>query len=467
MHGHLLGTIGAGERVANPESIELPAGYEIEALVTGLNYPAAIAWEPSGAMLIAESWPPYGVALEMEPRILRRRPDGSLEPLAGGFELPISDIAMHRGTLYVSHRGRISVVDNGRLRDVIAGLPSWGLHQNTGLAFDGAGRLYFGQGTVSNAGVVGPLELGYLMAAGRVRDCDIPGEAVVLTGKSYDVSDPVTGEVRPTGAFLPWGTPAVPGQRLPGPEPGKAASGAILSAGPDGTDLRVYAWGLRNPYGLAFAPDGRLFVTNQGARPLDPRPIAGDVDGLYEVREGTWYGWPDYCGGVPVSDERFRQPGGRRHEPLLANHDELLRGRPHPPQPVAVLGQQAGAAGFDFCRDPRFGFAGQAFIAEFGPLLEPREQGSGPCAPGGHRVVRVDPVSGAASDFAINRSRLPASLSGNTGGLERPIAARFGPDGCLYIVDSGVVHYSEEARGWVAVPATGIIWRIAHSGIPV
>jgi glucose/arabinose dehydrogenase len=237
-----------------------------------------------------------------------------------------------------------------------------------------------------------------------------------------------------------------------------------MTAGADGSDLRVYAWGLRNPYGLAFAPDGRLYATNQGARPLEPRPIAGDVDGLYDVQEGAWYGWPDYCGGAPVTDERFRQPGAPPHAPLLANHAELLRGRPRPPQPVAVLGQQVGAAGLDFCREPRFGFAGQAFVAEFGPLLDPGEQGSGACAPGGHRVVRIDPVDGAASDFAINRSRLPDSLSGNTGGLERPVAARFGPDGNLYVVDCGVVQYSEEAGGWVAIPATGIIWRVTHSG---
>ncbi|MDI7276836.1 MAG: PQQ-dependent sugar dehydrogenase [Anaerolineae bacterium] len=467
MHRHVLGHVRPGERVANPESIELPAGYQIEALVTDLNCPTAISWEPGGTMLIAESWLPYGAAAEVEPRILRRRADGSLEPFASGFEPPINDIAFHRGLLYVSHRGRISVVEGGCVRDLVTGLPSWGLHQNTTLAFDAAGRMHFGQGTVSNAGVLGPVELERLITSGHAHARDLPGEPVVLTGVSYEVTNPVSGEARLTGPFLAWGAPAAPGQRLPGPVPGAAASGAIMRASSEGSDLHVLAWGLRNPFGLAFGPDGQLYVTNQGARPLEPRPIAGDPDGLYVVQEGAWYGWPDFAAGQPVSDAAFQQPGLPRHQALLANHAELLKGQTRPPRPLVTLGLQVGAAGLDFCLEPRFGFAGQAFIAEFGPLLTPREQGSGPCTPGGHRVVRVDPLNGAASEFAINRSRLPASLAGNTGGLERPTAVRFGPDGGLYIVDCGVIEFREEAWGWVAVPTTGIIWRVTHSGMRV
>jgi glucose/arabinose dehydrogenase len=42
-------------------------------------------------------------------------------------------------------------------------------------------------------------------------------------------------------------------------------SATILSLRPDGTDLRVVASGLRNPYGLAFQPGtGRLYATVNG-----------------------------------------------------------------------------------------------------------------------------------------------------------------------------------------------------------
>lgn len=455
--------IGPGTRVAGPENIELPTGYEIEPVAASLDYPAAISWDPDGNLLIAESRFPYGRSAETGLRILRRGPNGALETLASGFEGLINDITIYRGLLYVSHRGRISLLEDGRLRDLISGLPSWGLHQNTSIVFDPGGRMYFGQGTVSNAGVLGPAEMAQLYQTGHLRAHDVPGAGVTLTGRNYESTNPVTMGSRLTGAFSSWGTASAPGERVARAGPGQAASGAIMSANWDGSDPHVYAWGFRNPFGLAFGPDRQLYVTNQGARPLDPRPVAGDPDTLWAVKAGAWYGWPDYLAGRPVTDRAFEQEDGRPHEFLIANHEALLRGQAGPPPPVLSFGLQVGASKLDFCLHREFGFGGQAFVAEFGPLLGPKE-GMPPCLPGGHRVVRVDPVERTVSDFAVNRSRMPASMSGNNGGLERPIEAKFGPDGNLYIADLGVVEFREEAGDWVATPGTGIIWRVTHSG---
>jgi glucose/arabinose dehydrogenase len=54
-------------------------------------------------------------------------------------------------------------------------------------------------------------------------------------------------------------------------------SAAVLSLRPDGSDLRVVARGLRNPYGLAFQPGtGRLYASVNGqdelGTPTDPEP---------------------------------------------------------------------------------------------------------------------------------------------------------------------------------------------------
>ena len=462
MHMHVLERIKPGARVAGPEAIELPAGYAIEPVAANLNYPTSVSWDPDGNMLVAESRLPYGRVEQTELRILRQGPDGSLEPLVGGFDDLINDVTVYRGLLYVSHRGKISIVEGGRIRDLIGGLPSWGLHQNTAVAFDPSGRMYFGQGTVSNAGVLGPAALAQLYHTQHVHAHDVPGADVILTGRNLESMNPVTFATRPTGAFSSWGTTTSPGQRVRGAAPGQAASGAIMAANWDGSEPRLYAWGFRNPFGLAFGPDRRLYVTNQGARPLDPRPVVWDPDTLWLVEEGTWYGWPDFYGGRPVTDPAFRPPEGPPHEFLIANHEELLGGRSGPPQPVVSLGPQGNVAKLDFCLHPEFGFANQAFVAEFGPLPGPRE-GLPTCLPEGHRVVRVDLQERAVSDFAINRSRMPASMTGNNGGLERPIEAKFGPDGNLYIVDLGVVEFREEFDDWVATPRTGIVWRVTHS----
>jgi glucose/arabinose dehydrogenase len=63
-------------------------------------------------------------------------------------------------------------------------------------------------------------------------------------------------------------------------------SATILSVRPDGSDLRVVARGLRNPYGLAFDGD-RLYVSvnNRDKVPSPAETIVG-------IRPGRFYGWP-------------------------------------------------------------------------------------------------------------------------------------------------------------------------------
>ncbi len=51
------------------------------------------------------------------------------------------------------------------------------------------------------------------------------------------------------------------------------ASGTILRMNPDGSDLEVYAWGLRNPFGVAWGPDGKLYASDNGYDERGSRPI--------------------------------------------------------------------------------------------------------------------------------------------------------------------------------------------------
>ncbi len=437
----------------------VPAGFRIEPVLVGLNYPTSVAWDDEGALYIAESSVPFGCAAATEVRVARYRSEGRLETVIGGLERLVNDIAFHQGRLYISQMGKISVLADGKVQDLISGLPSWGLHQNNSLAFGPDGRLYFGQGTVTNAGVVDSYALNQLRPTSRLGDCDIPGADVVLAGHNYTTMDLATGEERTSGAFSPWGVATHEGMRVSGAGPGQAASGAIMSANVDGSDLRVFAWGFRNPYGLAFAPDGRLYATNNGANRVPPRPITSDPDTLWVVEEGLWYGWPDFFAGQPVSDPAFKPPDRPQNDFLLTNHAELLKGRERPPAPLVSFGLHVSPNKFDFSRQAGF-FPHQAMVAQFGSLLTPVEGLPGQPAQG-HRVVRVDVARGTVSDLAVNCSGRPASQSEDEAGLERPIQARFGPDGALYIVDFGRLELAED--GWVAPAGDGVIWRMAQS----
>ncbi len=70
----------------------------------------------------------------------------------------------------------------------------------------------------------------------------------------------------------------------------------ILAFNPDGTDMRVYAYGIRNPVGLAINPKtGELWCS------VNERDALGDnlvPDYITHVQKGGFYGWPWwYIGG--------------------------------------------------------------------------------------------------------------------------------------------------------------------------
>ena len=133
-------------------------GYKIEPVLWNLTLPSTITFDDNGSMYVAESGYSYG-GFHPAPRILKMDSMGNVSVVADRqLNGPITDIEFDKknATLYVSHRGIISSVDlTGRVKDLIVGLPSMGDHQNNQIAFGPDGRIYFGQGTVTNTGVAG------------------------------------------------------------------------------------------------------------------------------------------------------------------------------------------------------------------------------------------------------------------------------------------------------------------------
>ncbi|MFL5466028.1 MAG: PQQ-dependent sugar dehydrogenase, partial [Gemmatimonadaceae bacterium] len=254
-----------------------------------------------------------------------------------------------------------------------------------------------------------------------------------------------------TGAFVPFGTPTKPGQVIRGSVP---CSGSVLRIASNGGPPDLVAWGFRNPYGLSFAPDGTLYITENGFDIRGSRGIFGGADHLYRIETGKWYGWPDFAGGIPVAQEHFKPEGKPQPAALLAALPNP------PPQPVARLAVHSSSNGFDFSTNQAFGHVGEAFIAQFGDMTPKTGK---VWAPVGARVVRVDLKTGEVRDFIINKGKThgPASEIGSKG-IERPVDARFGPGGSeLYITDFGIMTVSD--KGPAAREKTGVIWRVRRA----
>jgi glucose/arabinose dehydrogenase len=451
----LLHFVRRGSRRFAPGDVLLPSGYRCEVVASGFTAPVHACFGPQGEMYVTES----GHKSDAPPRIYR------LDPATGARELVVefsgehaipsgaaTGAVWHDGALFVTNTDRVLRVEltTGAIQEVVTGLPGRGDHQTNHPVVGTDGRLYWGQGCVTNMGVVGADNFGYEWLAKFPDQHDVPGADIVLAGRNYDVPNVLGNPLASvqSGAFAPFGTPSEAGQRIAG---SPKASGAILSCMTDGSDLRVVAWGLRNPYGIAFDAEGRLFATEHGSDERGARWIIGDLDDFYEIRDGAWYGWPDFASGIRLDDARWGE-GGTGREPVLAEFPD-----PEPPQPTASFETHAGANGFDFSRDESFGFVGQAFVALFGdlaPITTPRQ-----VVPAGFKVVRVDPRAGTVQDFAVNRTQGPASKLFHAG-FERPSHCVFGPDGALYVVDFGQIKIAPEKGGIRMKQGTGAVWRI-------
>jgi glucose/arabinose dehydrogenase len=321
------------------------------------------------------------------------------------------------------------------------------------------GFVYFGQGTATNSGVVGTDNAHFGWLARNPEFHDVPCHDVKLTGATFESENPLTPDDNDrvkTGAFSKLGHETAPGEIIPGKLP---CNGAVMRVPLAGGPIELVASGFRNPFGLAFAPDGALYVTDNGYDDRGSRPVFGAADVLWRVQPGAWYGWPDFAEARPIYQDEawgdhYRVPGKATPPRLLAN----APGRP--PEPSALFPVHSSADGFDFSRSTEFGFVGQAFVALFGDQSPTVGK---TLAPVGFKVVRVDPKTGVISDFAVNRSPHsgPASKI-RGGGLERPVAARFDPSGrSLYIVDFGVLTVNENET--MPRAATGTVWRVTRT----
>ena len=186
----------------------------------------------------------------------------------------------------------------------------------------------------------------------------------------------------------------------------------ILEFNPDGTGQRVYAYGIRNPVGLAVHPQtGQLWTS------VNERDRLGDnlvPDYITHVQEGGFYGWPwFYLGGN--QDPRH---AGKRPE----LRDKVI-------VPDVLLQAHIASLGMVF-------YDGQMFPAEFRGHAFAAEHGSwNRSVRAGYKVIRVPLKDGRATgeyqDFVTGFVTPEGEVWG------RPVGVAAAKDGALIVSDDG------------------------------
>ena len=356
--------------------IRVPQGFQVVRYAGGFDHPTSMVVGPSGKLFVAlQSGEILTIADENNDGI-------GDEPVtfASGLVLPLG-MTFVEGDLVVSEQGsvvRLIDRDGDGVSDeretILTGLPVGGEfhqnHQNNGLALGPDGLLYVG------------------------------------VGIGIEVEDPSGGEdstVRQE--HLGVGTEGEP-TGVPDPSLTDQRAGTIIRFRPDGAQEDIFATGFKNPIGLAFDAEGRLFATDIGAN------FPETSDELNVIVKGASYGYP-------------RGPGGPVTEGDV---------------PVAVRLEVAASNGFSFYYAQQFPevYFGNAFVAQCGQ--------SATDVPFSNRVVRVQleerdgAISGSVRSFAV--------------GFEHPIATAVTRDGSLMVADWG----SFTGDG------TGAVYRIFFAG---
>ena len=360
--------------VPRPEKAwpQVPPGFKVEQYASGLNEPRMIRTAPNGDFFVAESKSGEirvfrGITVEGKPEHMEIFATGLNRPFGINFYPPGPD-------------------------------PQW---------------IYVGN---TDAVVRFPYQKGDLKARGPAQHiADIPpGEGhwtrdiqftrdgkkmLVSVGSVSNVDDPDT-------------------------TPGEKNRADVLEFNPDGSGMRVYAYGIRNCVGLAVhQKTGELWCS------VNERDALGDnlvPDYITHVQEGGFYGWPWwYMGG-------HQDPRHQGKHPELK--DKVIT-------PDVILQPHNASLGITF-------YDGKQFPAEYQGDIFAAEHGSwNRSVRTGYELIRVPlhqtgHASGEYEDF------MTGFVVDNGHVWGRPVAVTVAPDGSLLVTDDG----------------SKSIWRISYVG---
>jgi len=357
--------------VARPENAwpKAPEGFKVELYATGLNNPRLMRTAPNGDVFLAET--------------------------------SAGDVKVFRGLTADGKPQQVQIFASGLTTPFgiafypLGPDPQWVYVAN----MDSVVRFPYHNGDMTNTGP--PQHLADLASGGHHRSRDVQFSP---DGKKMFIS--------------------VGSQENVDDSPDEKNRAAILEYNPDGSDLRVYASGIRNPVGIAVNPTtGELWCSVNERDGLGNNLVP---DYITHVQEGGFYGWP------------WWYMGGHQDPRLAGKHPEL---KDKVITPDVILQPHNASLQMTF-------YDGKQFPAEYQGDIFASEHGSWNRFPrAGYEVIRVPlhqtgHASGEYEDFLTGFVVDDDSVWG------RPVGVTVISDGSILVSDDG----------------SGSIWRISYTG---
>ena len=187
---------------------------------------------------------------------------------------------------------------------------------------------------------------------------------------------------------------------------------AILEINPDGSAMRVFAGGLRNPVGMDWEPATKTLWTV-----VNERDLLGDdlvPDYLTSVKDGAFYGWPySYFGQIEDPRKKGQRPD------LVAKAIK----------PDYALGSHTAALGLAFHngKGVPHRYRGGAFIGMHGSWNRSKMVGYKVAFVPFSNGKPAGPMEDILTGFIANESKFEA--------YGRPVGVTLAPDGSLLVAD--------------------------------
>lgn len=208
----------------------------------------------------------------------------------------------------------------------------------------------------------------------------------------------------------------------------------IMRFKPDGSNLQIYATGLRNSVGFDWSPkDGALYATDNGRDWLGNDFPSCELN---QIEEGRFYGWP-YANGQKIPDPDF---GVNADGDIAAKISNSLA-------PVHEFPAHNAPLGIQFLRSPQQprDYRGAALVALHGSWNRDKKDG--------YKVVSLH----WQKDGSIQQRDFLWGFLGANGKkvYGRPVAIGEDTNGNIYISDdhAGAIYRLSPSSGNAAVPS--------------